>query len=133
MPVLSGTKTRPDGIEKHRAAKSRRRGLDLTLLVLASLADGERHGYAMTEDIRRFADVRLGPGTLYGAITRLERHGWIEPVKSPDRRRPYRLTPSGRAYLEEQLSSLGKVLRLARRRLDHARRMGSTRREVVSA
>ena len=45
---------------------------DPTLLVLASLADGEKHGYAMMEDIQSFAGVRLGPGTLYGAITRLE-------------------------------------------------------------
>ena len=43
---------------------------DPTLLVLASLAEGDKHGYAMMEDIQRFADVRLGPGTLYGAITR---------------------------------------------------------------
>ena len=55
---------------------------DPTLLVLASLADGEKHGYAMMEDIQRFANVRLGPGTLYGAITRLEQRGWIRPVGS---------------------------------------------------
>ena len=45
---------------------------DPTLLVLASLADGDKHGYAMMVDIRGFAGVDLGPGTLYGAITRLE-------------------------------------------------------------
>ena len=55
---------------------------DPTLLVLASLAEGDKHGYAMMEDIERFAGVRLGPGTLYGAITRLEERGWIGPVKS---------------------------------------------------
>ena len=93
---------------------------DPTLLILASLADGEKHGYAMTEDIRHFAGVRLGPGTLYGAITRLEQHGWIEPVKSQDRRQPYRLTSAGRVYLAEQLGRLGKVLRVATRRLEHA-------------
>ena len=54
---------------------------DPTLLVLASLADGEKHGYAMMEDIQRFAGVRLGPGTLYGAITRLEERGWIRPLR----------------------------------------------------
>ena len=48
---------------------------DPTILVLASLAGGEKHGYAMTEDIRRFADIRLGPGTLYGSVTRLEQRG----------------------------------------------------------
>lgn len=93
---------------------------DPTLLVLSSLADGEKHGYAMTEDIRRFADVRLGAGTLYGAITRLEQRGWIESVQSQDRRRPYRLTTAGRVYLEEQLGSLSKVLRVATRRLERA-------------
>jgi len=54
---------------------------DPILLVLASLADGDKHGYAMMEDIHRFANIRLGPGTLYGAITRLEQRGWIRPLK----------------------------------------------------
>ena len=93
---------------------------DPGLLVLASLADGEKHGYAIMEDIQRFADVRLGPGTLYGAITRLEQRGWISPVKSDDRRQPYRLTASGRLYLEEQMASLGRVLKTASRRLKQA-------------
>ena len=93
---------------------------DPTLLVLASLADGQKHGYAMMEDIWRFAGIRLGPGTLYGAITRLEQHGWIEAAESQDRRQPYCLTSSGRVYLEEQLDSLGKVLRVVTRRLKHA-------------
>ena len=88
--------------------------------MLASLADGEKHGYAMTEDIQRFAGVRLGPGTLYGAITRLEQRAWIESVESQDRRRPYRLTSAGRIYLKEQLGSLSKVLRVATRRLENA-------------
>jgi DNA-binding PadR family transcriptional regulator len=93
---------------------------DPTLLVLASLAEGEKHGYAMMEDIRRFAGVRLGPGTLYGAITRLEERGWIRPVESEDRRQPYCLTASGRHYLEEQIASLDQVLKTAARRLKHA-------------
>ena len=54
------------------------------LLILASLADGEKHGYAMMEDIKRFAGVDVGPGTLYGAITRLEERGWIEGLESED-------------------------------------------------
>jgi DNA-binding PadR family transcriptional regulator len=94
---------------------------DPSLLVLASLADGEKHGYAIMEDIERFASIRLGPGTLYGAITRLEQRGWISPVKSADaRRQPYRLTASGRQYLEEQVASLGKLLKTAARRLKQA-------------
>jgi DNA-binding PadR family transcriptional regulator len=93
---------------------------DPTLLVLASLADGEKHGYAIMEDIQHFADVRLGPGTLYGAITRLEAQGWIRPVASQDRRQPYRLTADGRQYLQEQLASLDRVVKTATRRLKHA-------------
>ena len=91
-----------------------------TLLVLASLADGEKHAYAMMEDIRRFADIRLGPGTLYGAITRLEQCGWIVPVESQDRRQPYRLTSAGRVYLQRQTGSLGKLQRIAAERLEQA-------------
>ena len=90
---------------------------DPTLLVLASLADGDKHGYAMMEDIQRFADVRLGPGTLYGAITRLEQRGWIRPLESTERRQPYRITATGKRYLEEQLASLDKVVRTGLRRL----------------
>jgi DNA-binding PadR family transcriptional regulator len=94
---------------------------DPTLLVLASLADGDKHGYAMMEDIDRFAGVRLGPGTLYGAITRLEQRGWIRPVKSAeDRRQPYSLSADGRRYLEEQLSELNQIVRTGMKRLRHA-------------
>ena len=93
---------------------------DPTLLVLASLADGEKHGYAMMEDIQRFAAVRLGPGTLYGAITRLEERGWIRPVPSGDRRQPYQITAAGKRYLEEQLGTLEQIVKTAQRRLKHA-------------
>ena len=93
---------------------------DPTLLVLSSLANGDKHGYAMMEDIERFAGVRLGPGTLYGAITRLEEHGWIRPVAAEDRRQPYAITALGRRHLEQQVSSLDAVLKAAQRRLKHA-------------
>jgi DNA-binding PadR family transcriptional regulator len=93
---------------------------DPTILVLASLADGEKHGYAMMVDIQRFAGVRLGPGTLYGAITRLEQRGWIRPVATEDRRQPYALTPAGRAWLEAQVTALDQVVRTALGRLKHA-------------
>src|SRR5271165_3608908 len=86
---------------------------DPPLLVLASLANGDKHGYAMMEDIERFAGLRLGPGTLYGAITRLEERGWIKPVASDHRRRPYTLTASGREYLEVQLNILDRLLKTA--------------------
>jgi DNA-binding PadR family transcriptional regulator len=93
---------------------------DPTLLVLASLADGDKHGYAMITDIQDFAGVRLGPGTLYGAITRLESSGWIRPVDSEDRRRPYRLTVEGRRHLREQLAGLDQLVKVGRRRLKQA-------------
>jgi DNA-binding PadR family transcriptional regulator len=93
---------------------------DPTLLVLASLADGEKHGYAMMEDIERFAGTRLGPGTLYGAITRLEQRGWIRPIATDDRRQPYAITAAGKRYLEEQVSALDQVVKTAQRRLKHA-------------
>ncbi len=93
---------------------------DPSLLVLASLADADKHGYAMMEDIHRFAGVRLGPGTLYGAITRLEERGWIRAVMPGGRRQPYAITALGRKYLEEQVGHLGQVLKTAQRRLKHA-------------
>ena len=94
---------------------------DPNLLVLASLAEGDKHGYAMMEDIQRFAGIRLGPGTLYGAITRLVERGWIRPAKSAgDRRQPYCLTAEGRHYLEQQLAGLHQVVKTGLKRLKHA-------------
>jgi DNA-binding PadR family transcriptional regulator len=93
---------------------------DPSLLILASLAEGEKHGYAMMEDIQRFAGVRLGPGTLYGAIARLEERGFIRPVPAEDRRQPYRITGTGREFLEEQVASLDQIVRTAQKRLKHA-------------
>jgi DNA-binding PadR family transcriptional regulator len=90
---------------------------DPNLLILASLADGDKHGYAIMVDIHTFADVELGPGTLYGAITRLEERGFIRPVATDDRRQPYRLTAAGRRYLEEELTGLQSLIRVGFRRL----------------
>ena len=69
------------------------------VLLLTSLASGAKHGYALAKDIEAFAGVTLGPGTLYGAITRLEQRGLIEPTAGDKRRRPYRITAAGRAAL----------------------------------
>jgi len=71
----------------------------------------------MMEDIERFASIKLGPGTLYGAITRLEQSGWIAPVPSDDRRQPYTLTALGRKSLESELATLDKVLKTTLNRL----------------
>ena len=93
---------------------------DPGLLILASLAEGDKHGYAMMEDIGRFAGVALGPGTLYGAITRLEEKGWIRPVRAVDRRQPYTLTAAGRRHLAGQLDSLQSFVWTGRERLERA-------------
>jgi DNA-binding PadR family transcriptional regulator len=88
-----------------------------SLLILASLAGGEKHGYAMMEDIHTMTGVRLGAGTLYGAITRLEQTGLIEALPMGDRRRPYRLTAQGAAILRQTLSELEKFAGLGLKRL----------------
>jgi DNA-binding PadR family transcriptional regulator len=94
---------------------------DPTLLVLASLADGEKHGYAMMEDIAAFAQVQLGPGTLYGAITRLEQRGWIKPAGGvQDRRQPYRITGAGREFLAQELGQWQRVVKVGLGRLKEA-------------
>lgn len=94
---------------------------DPTLLVLASLAEDDKHGYAIMQDIETFAGVKLGPGTLYGAITRLEQRGWIKPVATKDdRRQPYRITASGREYLTEHLTNLNRVVKTGLSRLKEA-------------
>ena len=79
------------------------------LLILISLASGEKHGYAMMQDIEATCGTRIGPGTLYAALARLEGRGWIESVPSDDRRRPYRLTAGGAAALREQLTSMRQI------------------------
>lgn len=93
---------------------------DPTLLVLSSLADGDKHGYAMMLDIEDFASTKLGPGTLYGAITRLEEHGWIRPVGPTGRRQSYRLTAVGRRHLESVLNDLDLIVKTGIRRLKNA-------------
>jgi DNA-binding PadR family transcriptional regulator len=93
---------------------------DPDLLIMTSLADGPKHGYAMIVDIQAMAGVRLGPGTLYGAIPRLERAGLIEPLESADRRRPYRLTTRGAEVLRERLEALRDLSATGLRRLQPA-------------
>jgi len=86
-------------------------------LVLVSLADGPKHGYAITQDIARFAGRTLRPGTLYGAIARLESWGYIEALAGDERRRPYRITAQGTRALRETISDMQRVGATARRRL----------------
>ena len=74
----------------------------------------------MMVDIQTFANVDLGPGTLYGAITRLEQRGFIRAVPSEDRRQPYRLTAAGRRHLEKELAGLESMVRVGLSRLRQA-------------
>lgn len=87
------------------------------LLILISLSAGTKHGYGIIEDIADFARVRFGPGSLYGAIARLESRGLIEPLESEDRRNPYQLTALGEKALRARLASLQAVARVGQRRL----------------
>lgn len=93
------------------------RNTGISFLLLSSLAGGQKHGYALTQDIQEFAGVRLAPGTLYEALSRLEAQRLIEPVASPDRRRPYRLTAAGAAALSEYVAAQEQFVRISRRRL----------------
>lgn len=90
---------------------------DPTLLILVSLAGGPAHGYAMTEDIADFSGTRLQPGTLYGALDRLERRGWIVPLEADERRHPYRLTDNGADALRAQLATIGRIVSVGLRRV----------------
>jgi len=91
---------------------------DPGLLVMASLAEGAKHGYAIIQDVEATSGIRLGPGTLYGALSRLERRGLIEPLDSVDpRRRPYQLTPHGSGVLAERLETMRRFAAMGRKRL----------------
>jgi len=87
------------------------------LLLLTSLAAGEKHGHALMKDVARFSGVRLGPGTLYKAIARLEERGLIEALDPDARRRPYRITPAGVGVLEQSIDHLCQVVDQGRQRL----------------
>jgi DNA-binding PadR family transcriptional regulator len=88
-----------------------------TLLILVSLSDGPKHGYAMMTDIEDSTGRPMGPGTLYAALARLEERGLIEPLPPVDRRRPYKLTGVGASVLREQLSEMQSLASLGLQRL----------------
>ena len=92
---------------------------DPALLVLVSLLDGPRHGYAISQDIERMTGKRPGPGTLYGAISRLEGAGLIEARPGDDtRRKPYGLTPAGVDEAQQELRSMAALAREGLGRLE---------------
>jgi DNA-binding PadR family transcriptional regulator len=88
-----------------------------TLYILVSLSDGPKHGYAIMTDVEAVTGDPLGPGTLYGALARLERRGMIEALEPEDRRRPYKLTALGATTLRTQLEGLAGFTRLGLARL----------------
>ena len=94
-----------------------RRPNDPPMLLLTSLASGPKHGYALLKDIEEFAGVTLSPGTLYGAITRLEELGLIEPLTGVDRRQPYQLTAAGASVLREVTAQMRRLADVGASRL----------------
>jgi len=90
--------------------------------ILFALAEGEKHGYAIMQQVRTLSDdkVRMGPGTLYTTIQRLLGLALIEETGAGDggdeRRRYYRLTRAGRVLLQAEISRMDAVLRLAQKK-----------------
>ena len=92
--------------------------------ILLALVEGARHGYGITQDVERETGgaIRLGPGTLYGALKRLVEAGWVEetdrrpdPDLDDERRRYYRLTATGRRILGADAARLADAVSRARR------------------
>ena len=94
-----------------------RRANDPPLLILTSLAEGTKHGYALSRDIEEFAGVQLSPGALYGAIARLEERGLIEALPEVDRRRPYRMTAAGAIELTDAMRDMRRAVDVGTHRL----------------
>lgn len=92
------------------------------LLILVSLGDGPKHGYAIMADVEAGTGRPMGPGTLYAALARLEERGLIQALPPEDRRRPYRLTALGSTVLADQLQELADFAALGLRRLGQAPR-----------
>ena len=88
-----------------------------SLYILVSLSAGPKHGYAIMTDVEEISGSPLGPGTLYGALARLERRGLIEALEPEDRRRPYRLTALGATTVATQLEHLDEFVRTGMARL----------------
>jgi len=94
-----------------------------TFHILVALADRDRHGYSIMQDVaeRTGGNVKLSPSTLYSAIKRLIETGWIEelderpdPKHDDERRRYYRITKAGRAAAIEEARRLEELLADAR-------------------
>jgi DNA-binding PadR family transcriptional regulator len=90
---------------------------DSQTLVLCVLAGGPLHGYAINAAIEELTGERLGPGSLYGALARLEAKGLVEALPGEGRQRPVRLSPGGREVLERELQSMARVAAVGLRQL----------------
>jgi DNA-binding PadR family transcriptional regulator len=117
MPKRDGDQKRDDGPAEVAALAGFGRYAGPATLILSSLADGPKHGYALTKDVEGFAGIRLAPGTLYEALARLESQGLIEALEAEDRRRPYRLTAPGATALRAHLDAQRRVTDVGLRRL----------------
>ncbi|NKQ53428.1 PadR family transcriptional regulator [Amycolatopsis sp. K13G38] len=94
---------------------------DAQMLVLTALAGGPLHGYAINTAIEKLTGARLGPGSLYGALARLEARHLIEPVTgradARDRQRTVRITAAGRETLRAELEQMTRVAQAGLRAL----------------
>jgi DNA-binding PadR family transcriptional regulator len=90
---------------------------DRSILILTSLADWPKHGYALIKDIEGFAGVKLGAGTLYSALAKLEQAGLVEALPAEERRRPYRITPAGQEFLYARLTESARIAEVGLRRI----------------
>jgi DNA-binding PadR family transcriptional regulator len=84
-----------------------------TYYILLALTE-PRHGYAVMQKVAEISqgNVDVGPGTLYGAFSTLEKEGLIEKVREADRRKTYALTAKGEAILQEQVHRLEVMARV---------------------
>jgi DNA-binding PadR family transcriptional regulator len=89
---------------------------DPSVLILTSLSDGPKHGYAIMTDVAAFSGVKMEPGTLYGALSRLEHRGWVAPLATAERRRPYQITAAGQEILAGQVTAMQQIVQVARLR-----------------
>ena len=104
-------------VERHNESLS-----EPVFLILVSLAEEARHGYAILKDVEDLSNrrVRMSTGTLYGALRRLLEDGWIEhfrEVDAPRGRQAYRLSSDGKSVLNEEVNRMKVLARLASSRL----------------
>ena len=118
MDIIAGM-SQPDAIEALLPLQS------ATFHILMALASGDRHGYAIIQDVaeRTNGELKLSPGTLYRSIQRMLEQGLITetrerpaPEEDDERRRYYRITSFGVAVARAETGRLSQLLKLARSR-----------------